>query len=123
MIILALVAAMALQAMVSTTTEAVDAMAEGMSAEGVDVATTAADAASTGMGLLWAYVVVGILSTIVGLIGVIKMWKLQKMGFYLYTAASIVGVIMGAIYELSVASIVISLAFIVMYGLNLKHME
>jgi hypothetical protein len=88
----------------------------------------AMSAASTtsGGGLLYANIAVSILALIVSLIGVIKMWKLQKSGFMLYTIATIASLVMGIVYSgiaLSIPSIVISGAFIVMYGLNVKHLK
>lgn len=69
-------------------------------------------------GIMGAYLVASIIS----LLGVIKMWKLQKMGFYIYAIINGLGLIYG-IYEGSYFGGVISLAFIIMYGLNLKYMK
>jgi hypothetical protein len=79
---------------------------------------------------LWKYaqvlLIIGVGCTILGLIGVIMMWKLKKTGFYLYTAAQIIGIIIPVVLVgtagLSYVGIFFALAFIVMYGLNLKHM-
>jgi len=79
-----------------------------------------------GTGIIWAYIIVGFATTIVGLVGVIKMWKLQKSGFMLYAGATVVSVIMGIIYSgfgASIVSIVISAGFIVMYQMNTKAMK
>lgn len=69
---------------------------------------------------------VGIGCTILALIGVLQMWKLKKAGFYLYTAAQVIGLIVPValvgMVGMSYFGLVISIAFIVMYGLNLKHM-
>ena len=62
--------------------------------------------------------------TIVGLFGVIKMWKLQKVGFMLYTGASVVSMIMGIVYSgFGVMGVIFPILFIVLYGLNLKHLK
>jgi hypothetical protein len=75
-------------------------------------------------GLVWAYVIVGFLTTIVGLFGVIKMWKLQKIGFFLYVGASVVSMIMGIVYSgFGVMGVLFPVLFIVLYGLNLKHLK
>ncbi len=91
---------------------------EGM--EGMEALTTAAPSA----GMTWAYIIVGFLTTIVSLFGVIKMWKLQKQGFMLYAGASVVSMIMGIVYSgFGIAGLIVPIAFIVMYYLNLRHMN
>lgn len=98
-------------------TAAVGSM-EGL--EGVSEAASAGPSA----GMTWAYIIVGLLTIIVSLIGVIKMWKLKKQGFMLYTGASVVSIIMGIVYSgFSVFAVIIPIAFIVMYYLNVKHMN
>ena len=62
---------------------------EDMAAEYGGTATTK----STGM--IWAYIIVGFLTAIVSLVGVLQMWKLKKSGFMLYTGATVVAMIMG----------------------------
>jgi asparagine N-glycosylation enzyme membrane subunit Stt3 len=75
-------------------------------------------------GLTWAYVIVGFLCTLVGLFGVIKMWKLQKVGFYLYVATSVISLVMGIVYSgFGMFSLILTALFIVLYGLNLKHLK
>ena len=81
--------------------------------------------AGPGMGMTWAYIIVGFLTTIVALMGVLKMWKLKKQGFMLYAGATVVSIIMGIVYSgfgASIAGIVIGGAFIAMYYINMKHM-
>ena len=80
--------------------------------------------AGPSMGMTWAYIIVGFLTTLGALFGVIKMWKLKKQGFMIYTGSTVVSMIMGIVYSgFSIFGIVISAAFIVMYYLNVKHME
>lgn len=77
-------------------------------------------------GMTWAYIIIGFLTTLIALFGVIKMWKLKKMGFYLYTGATVVSMIMSIVYTgfgPATFGLVISVGFIVMYGLNLKSMK
>lgn len=77
-------------------------------------------------GLTWAYIILGFVTTLVALFGVIKMWKLKKMGFFLYTGATVVSMIMSIVYSgfgPATFGLVISVGFIVMYGLNLKSMK
>lgn len=108
---------------------AVSGMASDMSTEmgsEMNDAMSAAMAATPGVGLTWAYIIVGFLTTIVALFGVIKMWKLNKSGFMMYVGATVVSLIMGIVYSgfgASIVGIVISAAFIVMYGLNMKHLK
>lgn len=90
---------------------------EGM--EGME----AIESAGPGMGMTWAYIIVGFLTTIVALFGVLKMWKLQKQGFMFYVGANVVSVIMGIVYSgFGIAGMVMPIVFIVMFYLNLKHM-
>jgi hypothetical protein len=80
---------------------------------------------------LWQYakllLIVGVGCTVLALVGVIMMWKLKKTGFYLYTAAQLIGIIVPVVLVgmvgMSWLGLVFSIAFIVMYGLNLKHMS
>jgi hypothetical protein len=91
---------------------------EGM--EGMDAIASAGPSA----GMTWAYIVVGFLTTLIALFGVIKMWKLKKQGFMLYAGASIVSAIMGIVYSgFNVVGLIVTIAFIVMYYLNVKHMS
>jgi len=74
--------------------------------------------------MTWAYVIVGFVTTLVSLYGVIKMWKLAKIGFFLYVGASVVSMIMGFVYSgFGVMGVIFPILFIVLYGLNLKHLK
>jgi asparagine N-glycosylation enzyme membrane subunit Stt3 len=75
------------------------------------------------VGLTWAYIVIGFITTLVGLFGVIKMWKLQKVGFYIYTACVVISIIMGIVYSGFGFMSILPLVFVVLYGLNLKAMK
>ena len=68
--------------------------------------------------------------SLISLYGVWLMWNLQKQGFWYYTVASILGVLvplyflgfnMVAIMGLGFGAFV-SILFIVLYAVNLKHM-
>jgi len=78
------------------------------------------------------YSVYGLIANIFSLIGVIMMWRLDKIGFYLYLIAELTinffsfnlntgeeGSQTGSL----VFYIILDLAFITMYYLNLKHMK
>ena len=73
----------------------------------------------------WPYMIIALILILVGLFGVIKMWKLQKQGFYIYTGAQIVGLIVPLIFGMAFSAVgaIIPILFIVLYGLNLKHMS
>lgn len=66
--------------------------------------------------------------------GAFWMWQLKKNGFYIYTAGEFVPVIAsfallgsmpggGLFASLGIIAAIIPLAFVIMYGLNLKHMN
>jgi hypothetical protein len=55
----------------------------------------------------------------VSLYGAIMMWGLKKLGFYLYVAAQILIVAFG----FSWIALFFAALFIVLYGLNLKHLQ
>lgn len=100
----------------------VSAASDAAASEGFNTAMSTYSGPSAGM--VWAYVIVGFVTTLVGLFGVIKMWKLKKIGFFLYTGASVASMVMGIIFSgFSAMAVVIPVAFIVMYGLNLKSMK
>lgn len=73
----------------------------------------------------WPNLIASIVLTIVSLVGVIMMWKLQKKGFFVYAAASVLGLIVPLIFgvSFSVFGAIIAILFIVLYGLNLKHLK
>lgn len=74
--------------------------------------------------MMWVWTAALVAMVIVSLIGVIKMWKLKKQGFFLYTGASVAGIIIGLISgPVNIMSILFSVLFIVLYGMNLKHMD
>ncbi len=91
------------------------------------LASAAVDAGGTytgpSIGLTWAYLIIGFLTTLIGLFGVIKMWKLQKVGFYIYTACVVISIIMGIVYSGFGFMSILPLVFVVLYGLNLKAMK
>ena len=83
----------------------------------------------------------GILSLVAALLclwGVIQMWKLKKMGFYLYLVGEIAPLIIsfatigfaglfnfaGGVMAMAVGiGFIFSIAFIIMYAVNLKHLN
>lgn len=76
--------------------------------------------------------VYGLIANIFSLVGLIMMWKLDKIGFYLYVIAELSINFFslnintgeeGPQYGSLVFSILVDMVFIVMYFMNLKHMK
>ncbi|HEY1038589.1 MAG TPA: hypothetical protein VGF30_04250 [Bacteroidia bacterium] len=72
----------------------------------------------------------GILGAILCLVGAIMMWKLKKTGFYVYVFGQVVAMAVPFIFPIAegaggmgVIGMILPIAFIVMYGLNLKHLK
>jgi hypothetical protein len=71
-----------------------------------------------------------LIANIVSLVGVILMWRLNKLGFFIYAVAELsvhfFGINVGGEGSSSVGSmifwILMDVAFIIMYAVNLKHM-
>ena len=78
-----------------------------------------------------------ILASIVCLVGAILMWKLKKEGFFIYVIGQMIPVVsisvviigtfgfeyMSLAFMISLLSAIFPTAFIVMFGLNLKHLK
>ncbi len=97
----------------------------GAATAGVAAAENAGAEVESAVGNIWAYLGVAAALIITSLVGVIKMWKLQKSGFYIYTVAAVAGIIVDMVLGagLNVMGIIFTVAFIVMYGVNLKAMR
>ncbi|MGE0566926.1 MAG: hypothetical protein AB7O73_03170 [Bacteroidia bacterium] len=85
----------------------------------------------------------GIIWQLITLVGVIQMFNLKRLGFYIYTAAELIPDIIGmfgskkamamvsgmggameaAAITVLIFTLVVDIAFVVMYGMNLKHMK
>lgn len=73
-----------------------------------------------------AYFAVGTVLAAASLFGALQMWKLKKMGFYLYVAANIIAAVLPMVWlgaAFGAMGLVVPIVFIVLYGLNLKHMS
>jgi len=60
------------------------------------------------------------------LFGALQMWKLKKMGFFIYTGANLVMAILPIVWlglAFGAMGFGVPVVFIVLYGLNLKHMS
>lgn len=75
-----------------------------------------------GQGAFIGIIGLAILMYAISLVGVIKMWRLQKWGFYIYAGINGVGIILNFIQG-SFFMPIIAIGFIIMYGLNLKDMK
>ncbi len=123
----------AAQAMVDATSS----MAEGMAnASGTDMNAVPgmADAmASANSAVKWANVtlITGIVGSLLCLVGALQMWKLKKTGFFIYVVGELAPVIVSAILlggsafggMSLVMGAIFPLLFVILYGLNLKHLS
>jgi len=77
--------------------------------------------------------VLSLVGAILCLLGALQMWKLKKVGFYIYVVGQILplvatfglmgGVGMGMFASFAILGAIFPIAFIVMYALNLKHLK
>lgn len=73
-----------------------------------------------------AYFGVAALMAAASLYGAIMMWKLKKTGFYIYTGANVIAAILPIVWlggGFAFMSFLWPVVFIVLYGLNLKHLK
>jgi len=75
-----------------------------------------------GRGFVTSMIALAMIIYMTSLLGVVKMWKLQKWGFYIYATLNSFGV-MYSFLSGSYFMGIISLSFITMYYLNLKDMK
>jgi hypothetical protein len=81
----------------------------------------------------YAYVLAGveIVTNLLCLLGAVMMWKQKKTGYFLYVAGQLTAIILpivlvgfGGIFGgIMILMAIFPIAFIIMYGLNLKHMN
>jgi len=77
-------------------------------------------------GLGSGYLVIVLVLALASLYGAIMMWKLKKMGFYLYSGANVIALVVPIIMasgKFSFFGLIITALFIILYGLNLKHLK
>lgn len=75
-----------------------------------------------GKGAFAAIIAISMIAYMTSLLGVFKMWRMQKWGFYIYVVVNGIGVIFNLLSG-SFFMMMISVAFIIMYAVNLKHMK
>jgi len=79
------------------------------------------------------FCVIGLFANIASLIGVIMMWRLNKIGFFIYAVAEFITYFFGMdvsassekgnSYGSTIFMIILDIAFIAMYAANLKYMK
>ena len=77
-------------------------------------------------GLGTGYFLIVLVLALASLYGAIMMWKLKKMGFYLYSGANVIALIVPMIMasgKFPVFGLIITVLFIILYGLNLKYLK
>ena len=73
--------------------------------------------------------IISVIGTLLCLVGSIQMWKLKKMGFYLYVVGELAPpiatmVLLGGMAgAMGIVGLILPIVFVVLYGLNLKHMH
>jgi hypothetical protein len=101
-----------------------DAMNMAASMPGMEEAMNAMKYAGISLGM-------GVLGAILCFAGSMMMWKLKKTGFYVYVAGQIIPLVVSAVLigasafggAALVMGAIFPILFIVLYGLNLKHMS
>jgi len=82
--------------------------------------------AESGGGSGMIYLILNLIFNAGTLFGAIMMWKMKKIGFWIYAASYVVQFILPMIMvggRFSILGLIIMAAFIVLYGINLKHMD
>ena len=77
-------------------------------------------------GLGTGYFLIVLVLALASLYGAIMMWQLKKMGFYLYSGANVISLFIPMILasgKFPIFGLVITALFIILYGLNLKHLK
>ncbi len=76
--------------------------------------------------------IIGVFGALICLVGVLQMWNMKKIGYYIYfvgeigvpiAIASIWGASNTFLMMISVLVFIFPIAFVIMYGFNLKHMK
>jgi len=78
------------------------------------------------MGATTGFMIVTTVLAAASLFGAIQMWKLKKMGFFIYAGANIIAPIATIVMlggGFAIMSFLWPVVFIVLYGLNLKHLS
>ena len=82
--------------------------------------------AGSGIGAGTAFLLLMLIFNIGTLFGAIMMWKMKKIGFWIYSGSFVVQFILPMIMAsgpFRIFLLIVMAAFIVLYGINLKHMD
>jgi hypothetical protein len=110
---IALIVLLAGAALMGAAETAIDAAAE----QGADVS-------KTETGSIWAMLILAIITTAAAIFGTIKMWNMQKLGFFIFLGANAVSIIGSLVMSgFAVGSFVFPLIFIALFGSQLKNMR
>jgi len=126
--IISMLTVSAASAMLDTATS----MANATGTEMDNVTNTAVSAANSLAKNGMIYYILLIVLALVCLVGAVMMWKMKKTGFYIYVVGELAPVILPFIFFggfgilggfAMVLGLIFPIAFIIMYGLNLKHLS
>ena len=100
---------------------------EGMNVEGTEALNDLASSATSSLTTLG---IVNIVAALVCLLGVIWMWGLKKKGFFVYAIGEIAAPIATVVLvgfgfggAMAMVGMIFPIIFIILWGLNLKHMS
>lgn len=110
--------------------EMIEASGDANAIEQFEQAQAKLDEAGLDAGTMALNSMITVVLAIVALVGVIMMWKLKRTGFFIFSAAQIVGVLSPVLFggnmDFSVSGVVFHLLTLLLIGLfamNLKHMR
>ncbi|CAN5330212.1 hypothetical protein BH09BAC5_BH09BAC5_27530 [soil metagenome] len=132
--VIAYMAAGAVSAITNAAVDNMNAVADSLGSSGsADISNLNAvnETASNVMAHASTVALVSIAGAVLCLVGSFMMWGLKKMGFYIYVVGNLVPVITSAVLlggsafggAMAALGMILPVAFIVMYGLNLKSMK
>lgn len=100
---------------------------EGMNVEGTEALNDLASSATSSLTTLG---IVNIVAALVCLLGIIWMWGLKKKGFFVYAIGEIAAPIATVVLvgfgfggAMAMVGMIFPVIFIILWGLNLKHMS
>ena len=76
------------------------------------------------------YFIAGVFTTILSFVGVIKIWRLQKIGYYIYISSTAISIIIRIVQSIGsslsaagITGIVFTVIFAILYSVNFKHLK
>lgn len=74
--------------------------------------------------------IVGIVGSLLCLVGALQMWKLKRTGYFIYVVGEIVpiiitGILMGSVFfkGYQIIGLILPIVFVVLYSINLKYLK